>query len=49
MSVPYTHDDLGEDDYRPPAAPPTPDRRIDTQEAHPPFYGLGDTPVPYPE
>jgi hypothetical protein len=49
MSVPYTHDDLGEDDYRPAAGPGVPDRRIDDQEPHVPFYGLGQVPVPYPE
>lgn len=48
MTVPYAHDDLGEENYGTGDAPAAPDRRIDAQEAHPPFYGLGDEPQPYP-
>lgn len=37
MSVPFTPDDLGEEDYRDHPAP-TPDRHIDFQQTHVPFY-----------
>jgi hypothetical protein len=44
--VPYTHNNLGEAAYGETGG--TPDRYINDQEAHPPFYGLGETPQPYP-
>lgn len=38
MSVPYAHDDLGEENYGTGETPTQPDRHIDAQEAHVPFY-----------
>lgn len=38
MTVPYAHDGLGEDNYGTGEQPTTPDRYIDEQEAHVPFY-----------
>lgn len=49
MSAPYSHDNLGEENYGTGDPPAAPDRHIDSQEAHPPFYGLGQTPTPYPD
>lgn len=49
MTVPYAHNNLGEDNYGTGEPPAVPDRKIDNQEAHPAFYGLGETPVPYPD
>jgi hypothetical protein len=48
MSIPFTHDDLGEDDYREHPAP-TPDRHINFDQVHDPFYSQTDSPAPYPE
>jgi hypothetical protein len=47
MSAPYSHDNLGEDCYPHGADPGTPDRYIDHQEAHDPFYSQNG-PRPYP-
>lgn len=49
MSIPYAHDNLGEENYGTGEPPGAPDRKIDNQQAHDPFYGLGDQPVPYPD
>jgi len=46
VTVPYTHDDLGEDNYGT-SQQPQPDRHIHGEDFHKPFYGT-DGPEPYP-
>jgi len=48
MTVPYTHDDLGEGSYPEGQGDPgAPDRNIHDEDFHKPFYGT-DGPEPYP-
>jgi hypothetical protein len=47
LPVVYARDNLGEDAYDTGRGGPV-DEHIDNQQAHPPFYGLDQTPDPYP-
>lgn len=49
MTVPYTHDDLGEAGYPGGQGDPSqPDRHINDDDAHHPFYDISNPPEPYP-
>lgn len=47
MTVPYTHDDLGEETYPAERGGPV-NRQINFDQVHDTFYSETDSPTPYP-
>jgi hypothetical protein len=47
MTVPYSHNDLGEETYTAERGGPV-DRHINDQPVHDTFYSVTDSPTPYP-
>jgi hypothetical protein len=48
MTVPYSHNDLGEETYTTERGGPV-DRQIIFVPEHDPFYSQNDSPAPYPD